>query len=100
MFTGGRTSGNVGGRPGIHDEYKRFLKHHPQGPAYLLGTLSGETTKLIERIRALSPMGPRSLSRRERELMQALDSVDFTAVAAEKEKGDPAEAESPTREGA
>ncbi len=79
VFAGGRTSGNVGGMPGIRDEFERFLKHHPGGPAYLLGSLDGEAAKLIAESRPGVAWGPKWLSVRERELIAASDSVDLAA---------------------
>ncbi|WP_133511625.1 hypothetical protein [Candidatus Thiosymbion oneisti] len=47
VFIGGKTTGFSGGKPGIRDEYERFRTHHPDGPAYLIGRLGGETIRLI-----------------------------------------------------
>lgn len=79
VFAGGRTSGNVGGRLGIRDEFERFLTHHPEGPAYLLGSLAGETAKLIAECEPSPTWGPKQLSGRERQLVAASDSVDLAA---------------------
>lgn len=50
IFIGGKTEQSFGNKPGIRDEYERFLKHHPQGPVYLLGLLEGETEKIIKEL--------------------------------------------------
>ncbi len=79
VFAGGRTSQNAGERPGIRDEFERFVTHHPNGPAYLVGSLSGETAKLIAESEPGATWGPRMLSRRECQLITNPDSVDLAA---------------------
>jgi hypothetical protein len=48
VFVGGKTTGFRGSKPGIRDEYERFRARHPEAPVYLLGTVGGETARLIE----------------------------------------------------
>jgi hypothetical protein len=58
VFVGGKTAGYVGSKPGIRDEFERFVKRHPLGPVYLLGLLDGETRLLIEEKSGEQPWGP------------------------------------------
>lgn len=79
VFAGGRTSGNVAGEAGIRDEFERFLAHHPEGPAYLVGSLAGETAKLIAECEPSPAWGPKQLSGHERHLIATSGSVDLAA---------------------
>jgi hypothetical protein len=79
VFVGGKTSGNVGGKPGIRDEFERFVRRHPKGPAYLLGLLDGETRRLIEEKGGEQPWEPKHLSVEERELLRFASSPDLAA---------------------
>jgi SLOG cluster3 family len=79
VFVGGKTAGYVGNKPGIRDEFERFVKRHPLGPVYLLGLLDGETRLLIEEKSGEQPWGPRYLSSEERELLRFASSPDLAA---------------------
>lgn len=46
IFVGGRTSGYVGSRPGIHDEYDRFRERCPGRHALVLGLSGGAAARL------------------------------------------------------
>jgi hypothetical protein len=47
IFIGGKTEQFFGNKPGIRDEYERFLRWHSRGPVYLVGMLEGETLNII-----------------------------------------------------
>lgn len=47
VFVGGKTTGFIGGKPGIRDEFARFRAYHADGPVYLVGGAGGETARLI-----------------------------------------------------
>ncbi len=79
VFVGGltRDEAPIGGVPGIRDEYERFLKCHPEGPAYLLGLLDGEAAALI---REFDDAGELNRQRaEERRLLHETDDVDLAA---------------------
>lgn len=79
VFVGGltRDENPIGGVPGIRDEYERFLKRHPEGPAYLLGLLDGEAAVLI---RELDDSGvPNRQRPEEQRLLHQTDNVDLAA---------------------
>lgn len=65
LFVGGRTKGFSGTKPGIRDEFERFLHARPQGPAYLLGLLDGEARRLIEELEASGQREPNNLTAAE-----------------------------------
>lgn len=79
VFVGGKTTGYLGNKPGIRDEFERFVKRHPAGPVYLLGLLDGETRRLIEEKSGEQPWEPRYLSGEERELLRSAASPDLAA---------------------
>lgn len=79
VFVGGKTTGNLGNKPGIRDEFERFVRCHPLGPVYLLGLLDGETRRLIEENTGEQPWAPRYLSPEERELLGYASSPDLLA---------------------
>lgn len=76
LFIGGKTSGNVGPRPGIREEYERFLSLHPEGPAYLLGLLDGEALRMIGELEEAGCREPNGLSPAELKLLHQTTDVD------------------------
>jgi hypothetical protein len=79
VFVGGKTSGYIGGKPGIRDEFERFVGKHPNGPVYILGLLDGESRKLIEELSGDELWGPRYLSCEERAVLRESSSPDLAA---------------------
>lgn len=77
LFVGGKTHGYIGPRPGIRDEYERFLAHHPEGPAYLLGLLEGEARCLIREMERAGQREPNRLSPAELEILHHTPDVDL-----------------------
>lgn len=77
VFIGGRKAKNIGGIPGIRDEYRRFLDHHPDGPVYVLGLLDGEAGRLIEEMGDRPE--PNRLEPREQEALHRTTNVDLAA---------------------
>ncbi|MCP4546712.1 MAG: hypothetical protein GY835_09645 [bacterium] len=80
VFVGGKTRDEmpIGGVPGIRDEHERFLKRHPEGPAYLLGLLAGEAAVLIRELNGAPE--PNQQSAEERELLHETNVVDLAAA--------------------
>ncbi|HEX9733193.1 MAG TPA: hypothetical protein VGG06_14560 [Thermoanaerobaculia bacterium] len=80
VFVGGKTRDEapIGGAPGICDEYRRFLRRHPGGPAYVLGLLGGEAERLA---RELENNGgePNGLNAKERRVLHHTTDVDLAA---------------------
>ncbi len=80
IFVGGKTADedHIGEIPGIRDEYQRFLRRHADGPAYVLGLLDGEASRMIEE---LDQNGgePNSLSPAERRALHHTTDVDLAA---------------------
>jgi hypothetical protein len=76
LFVGGKTSGYTGPRPGIRDEYERFLAFHPQGPVYLLGLLDGEALRMIHEMEEAGQREPNGLSPAELRLLHQTTDVD------------------------
>ena len=75
----GKHTGYVGGKPGIRDEFERFVRRHPDGPVYLLGLLDGETRGLIEENSGEQPWQPKYLSSQEQELLRSAYLPDLAA---------------------
>ena len=77
VFLGGKTAdeGPVGGKPGILDEYERFLSHRSTGPVYVLGLLDGEAARLAETFED----HPNPLAPAERQLLGKTTDVDLAA---------------------
>ena len=46
VFVGGRTSGSIGGRPGIIDEHERFVAACSARPAFVLGLARGAASSI------------------------------------------------------
>ena len=46
VFVGGKTKGFIGPRPGIVDEYDRFVAACPDGPAFVVGLAGGAARTL------------------------------------------------------
>lgn len=75
VFVGGRTQGFLGGKPGILDEFQRFRRLRPRGPAYILGALAGVSALLIrDRTEEMN-----SLTEVERQLLHETGDVDLAA---------------------
>ncbi len=79
IFLGGKVESNVGGIPGIRDEYQRFIDHHKEGPAYLLGGLGGEALRIIQSLEAAGGREPNGLSSEEIADVRYGDDIDFAA---------------------
>jgi hypothetical protein len=62
VFIGGKTSGSVGKKLGIRDEYERFLKRRPTGPVYLLGFMECVTANIISDVASGKLQEPNKLS--------------------------------------
>jgi TolA-binding protein len=62
VFMGGQTEGFLGDKPGIRDEYERFMQHHTDGPVYLVGLLGGETVNIIRDVKEGCATEPNGLS--------------------------------------
>ena len=80
VFVGGKTEEeeHQGKIPGIRDEYQRFLRRHPAGPAYVLGLLDGEAIRLIDELDR-NGGEPNSLSPAERRALHQIIDVDLAA---------------------
>jgi hypothetical protein len=76
VFVGGKLANENprGGKPGVRDEYERYLRHRPGGPAYLLGLLGGEASNMIEQ----DFNEPNTLSPQEK---ATLHQADFPELA-------------------
>lgn len=79
IFLGGKTKNYSGSRPGIRDEYERYLNRHPEGPVYLLGLLEGETANIINELESEGRKEPNGLSAKELEIVHHSDSIDLIA---------------------
>lgn len=77
VFIGGKAEGFSGDRPGIRDEYERFLHHHPDGPVYLVGLLGGETVNIIRDVADGRASEPNGLSAEQRRVVHGSDSIDL-----------------------
>jgi hypothetical protein len=81
VFVGGKTADEnpIGGVPGIRDEYRRFLRRHPDGPAYVLGLLDGEAGLLARELDA-DGGEPNRLSDGERRTLHRTTDVDLATA--------------------
>jgi DNA-binding NtrC family response regulator len=79
IFLGGKTEQNYGRIPGIRDEYQRFINHHKEGPAYLLGGLGGEALRIIQSLEERGNREPNGLSDDEIADVRYSDDMDFAA---------------------
>ncbi len=79
IFIGGKTSGYLGNKPGIRDEYERFLKQNPGGPVYLLGVMNGETGRIIQELEQQKQHEPNCLSDKERHVVYHENNIDLIA---------------------
>jgi hypothetical protein len=77
VFAGGRPAKAPGIQAGIRAELERFLHYHPQGPAYVVGALSGEAKQLLAELSQRPKWGPRFLSDAEWQVLATSDSVDL-----------------------
>ena len=77
IFIGGKTSGYHGSKPGIRDEYERFLKHNPTGPVYLIGVMNGETGRIIHELEQQERHEPNALSDKERRIVHHERNIDL-----------------------
>jgi len=48
VFVSGKTTGFMGDKPGIRDEFERFRAYRAAGPVCLVGGAGGETARLID----------------------------------------------------
>lgn len=78
IFVGGKTEQFVGNKPGIRDEYEKFLEYSAESPIYLVGMLEGETLNIIndpneqERRNKLN-----SLKKEEINILQSSNNTDL-----------------------
>lgn len=79
VFIGGKTEGYLGDKPGIRDEYERFMHHHADGPVYLVGLLGGETVNIIRDVTEGRATEPNGLSAEERRVVHGSDSIGLIA---------------------
>ncbi|WP_089720899.1 SLOG domain-containing protein [Candidatus Entotheonella palauensis] len=77
VFVGGKTSDNIGERPGIRVEYELFLQHHPDGPAYILGLLNGEARLMIDELESRGEAEPNGLNADAQRLVHHSDNIDL-----------------------
>jgi hypothetical protein len=79
VFLGGKTADQTpsGGKPGIRDEYERFLRRHRVGPAYVLSLLDGEAALLAEETNGSQP---NHLSSAERQTLSETTDIDLAAA--------------------
>jgi hypothetical protein len=79
VFIGGKTTGYSGSKPGIRDEYERFLKRNPGGPVYLLDVMNGETGRIIHELEQQEKHEPNGLSDKERHVVHHERNIDLIA---------------------
>jgi hypothetical protein len=79
VFIGGKTTDFYGAKPGIRDEYERFLASHPRGPVYLVGLLEGETKKIITELEQQQQREPNGLTERQLRIIHHGDNIDLIA---------------------
>ena len=77
VFIGGKTKGFIGSIPGLKDEYNRFIKCHPRGPAYLLGLLEGEALSIIKEMEKKGTGEPNTLTEGELRTLHKTDNIDL-----------------------
>ncbi len=77
IFIGGKTSGSLSKTAGIRDEYQRFLKHHPDGPVYLVGLMNGETLNIIRKLEGMQEKEKNTLSDNESQTLHHSRSIDL-----------------------
>lgn len=80
IFIGGKTEGFAGKKPGIRDEYERFLDRHSKGPVYLVGMLEGETLNIINEESEQTPQtNLNSLEEDEQNILRYSTNTDLIA---------------------
>jgi hypothetical protein len=80
IFIGGKTEQFVGNKPGIRDEYEKFLEYSAASPVYLIGMLEGETLNIINDSNEQVRRNRRnSLQEEEIEMLQSSNNIDLIA---------------------
>lgn len=79
IFIGGKTGQYSGDKPGIRDEYERFLKYHPKGPVYLVGMFEGESLNIINNPDEKHRSRLNSLQEAEISILQSSNNIDLIA---------------------
>lgn len=77
VFVGGKIDGYLGDKPGIRDEYDRFMEKHPQGPVYLIGLLQGESQKIIDELEHNGKREPNGLTDRQLRILHHGQNIDL-----------------------
>jgi len=77
IFVGGKVRNYSGKKPGIRDEYERFLAKHPQGPVYLLGFLEGESKVIIEELEHKGEREPNGLTDKQLRIIHHGNNIDL-----------------------
>lgn len=79
IFVGGKTSGSYGDKPGIRDEYERFLSKNPKGPVYLVGLMEGESKSIINELEQQGKREPNGLTDNQLKLIHSGLNIDLIA---------------------
>lgn len=80
IFIGGKTDQYVGNKPGIRDEYEKFLEYSTTSPTYLVGMMGGETLNIINdpneqlRMNQLNSLHPEEIN-----ILQFSNNTDLIA---------------------
>jgi hypothetical protein len=79
IFIGGKTSDSLTETPGIREEYQVFMENHPNGPAYLIGMMEGETLNMIKEFENHQKKIPNRLSNDQLDYMHHKDNIELIA---------------------
>jgi hypothetical protein len=80
IFIGGKTEQYVGNKPGIRDEYEKFLEYSGGNPIYLVGMLEGETLNIINDSNEQQRRNKlNSLQKEEINILQTSSNTDLIA---------------------
>jgi hypothetical protein len=80
IFIGGKTEQYVGNKPGIRDEYEKFLEYSAESPIYLVGMFEGETLNIInDSNEQLRRNKLNSLHEEEISILQSSNNIDLIA---------------------
>jgi hypothetical protein len=80
VFVGGRTAGNVGGKPGIRMEFEMFRAENTNSPVYLVGLLDGAVGEIIRELEASNKRGPNGLTDEQLEYVRKSPNGDTVAT--------------------
>ncbi len=81
IFVGGKTirHDHYGDKPGVRDEYERFVKKHPNSPIYLVGLLEGESKVIIEELEKKGEREPNGLTDKQLRIIHHGKNIDLIA---------------------